>query len=130
MKYRAAAFAIAFAAILPAAAQNSTAQPESYSLGTSTQGGFPSQPRTIDFGPPVPSGEALVAYTDQRLLLSITEAIASDETLRGSDIQVTVSGGNVVIGGTALNEAQAAYAKGVAVGVAGAANVEGVVATQ
>jgi len=124
------ALVLAGAAILPAAAQTATPS-QSYSLGTSTQGAFPSRPERVDFGPPpVPGTQAAVASQDARTLAAVTAALTTDPTLNGAEIDVVVSDGNVVISGTAMNEAQAAYAKGVAVGVAGAGNVEGVVATQ
>ena len=121
------ALAIACAAALSATAQTRIDTPSAYSLGTSTQGGFPSPPPRVEFGP-LPDTPA-VPY-DQMLAASITAALASDPTLRGADVTIVVSGGNVAISGSAMNEAQAAYAKGVAVGIAGAGHVEGVVAAQ
>jgi len=101
--------------------------PSSYSQGTSTQGGFPTRSEPVDFGPAMP---VFPQGSDPAILQEVMLALEKDPMLRGADITVQVSGGNVVISGTAVNEAQAAYAKGVAVGIAGASNVEGVVTAQ
>ena len=121
MKPTATFFAIAVA--LSAATVH--AQTTSYSLGNSTQGGFPSPPDRVDFGPAPPS----MPDSDSALLETVSTALAADPMLRGARIDVVVVEGRVVLSGSALTDEQAAYARGLAAGVAGSDRVSGEFAT-
>lgn len=117
----------------PAATQARDPSPRPYSLGTSTQGSEPAQPAAARFGPLPPEAANASANPyagDEQLLASVSAAFAADPALRGAHIDLAVRDGRVILSGTALDAEQAAYARGIAVGVAGAERVEGAILQQ
>lgn len=96
-----------------------------------------SNPAALDFGPRAPASvdfnstaiDSTASPYDQALLAEVRAAIASDPTLQGVDLAVSVSGGRVNITGSVLDEAQARQAASVAMRIAGATRVSSAIAT-
>lgn len=91
----------------------------------------------IDFGPRAPASvdssstaiDSTASPYDQALLAEVRAAIASDPTLQGVDLSVSVNGGRVHISGSALDETQARHAASVAMRIAGSTRVSSAIAT-
>jgi len=115
--------ATALACALPLAA---TAQTSSTTTTTTTTFG-PIEPSTITGG----TGQGTVSASgvvvnedaDRALLSEVATALAANTALAGASIDVQVVGGRVTLNGSARDMAQVESAKGIAQGIAGAANV-------
>jgi osmotically-inducible protein OsmY len=116
--------ATALASALPFAA---IAQTSSTTTTTTTTGPATAETTTITGGTGQgtvsASGVLVNADTDRALMSEIATALAATPALAGASIDVQVVGGRVTLNGSARDMAQVESAKGVAQGIAGAANV-------
>jgi osmotically-inducible protein OsmY len=68
--------------------------------------------------------------SDQRVFEDVCEALAHDDAIDASDIEVTVHGGEVVLDGSVLSRTMKEHAEGILAGVPGVKSVRNLLRTR